>query len=41
VIISLDAGLFAAIDTVASQQKMTRSAFLAKAARNEIERRRV
>jgi predicted RNase H-like HicB family nuclease len=39
--ISLDAGILAAIDATASQQKLTRSAFIAKATRNEIERRRV
>ena len=37
--ISLDAGMLAAIDTVASARKQTRSGFLAQAARHEIERR--
>lgn len=34
--ISLDSGILAAIDTAASARKLTRSAFLAQAARNEI-----
>lgn len=33
---SLDSGILAAIDTAASDRKLTRSAFLAQAARNEI-----
>jgi predicted RNase H-like HicB family nuclease len=37
--ISLDRGMLDAIDTVASARKLTRSAFLAQAARNEIEGR--
>lgn len=37
--ISLDAGILAAIDMAASHRKLTRSAFLAHAARNEIEGR--
>ena len=34
--ISLDSGILAAIDTAASARKLTRSAFLAQAAHNEI-----
>lgn len=37
--ISLDAGILTAIDIAASHRKLTRSAFLAEAARNEIEGR--
>ncbi len=37
--ISLDRGMLDAIDRAASERKLTRSAFLADAARNEIERR--
>jgi predicted RNase H-like HicB family nuclease len=37
--ISLDRGMLDAIDTAASARKLTRSAFLAQAARNEIEGR--
>jgi predicted RNase H-like HicB family nuclease len=38
--ISLDQSMLDAIDTAASQRRLTRSAFLAEAARNEIEGRR-
>ena len=38
--ISLDRGMLDAIDRVATERRLTRSAFLADAARNEIERRR-
>lgn len=38
--ISLDRGMLDAIDHAASERRLTRSAFLADAARNEIERRR-
>ena len=38
--ISLDRGMLDAIDRAASERRLTRSAFLADAARNEIERRR-
>jgi predicted RNase H-like HicB family nuclease len=38
--ISLDRSMLAAIDSAASMRKLTRSAFLAEAARNEIEGRR-
>jgi len=34
--LSLDKGILAAIDTAASTRKLTRSAFIAEAARNEI-----
>ena len=37
--ISLDRGMLDAIDRAASERSLTRSAFLADAARNEIERR--
>jgi predicted RNase H-like HicB family nuclease len=37
--ISLDQGMLDAIDTAAATRKLTRSAFLAEAARNEIEGR--
>jgi predicted RNase H-like HicB family nuclease len=37
--ISIDQGILDAIDMAASQRKLTRSAFLAEAARNEIEGR--
>lgn len=37
--ISLDRGMLAAIDAAAGQRKLTRSAFLSEAARNEIEGR--
>ena len=37
--VSLDMGTLAAIDTAASARKLTRSAFLAEAARNEIQGR--
>ena len=37
--ISIDQGMLAAIDSAASERKLTRSAFLAEAARNEIEGR--
>jgi predicted RNase H-like HicB family nuclease len=37
--ISIDQGMLDAIDTAASERKLTRSAFLAEAARNEIEGR--
>ena len=37
--ISLDRGMLDAIDRAATERKLTRSAFLADAARNEIERR--
>jgi predicted RNase H-like HicB family nuclease len=37
--ISIDGGILAAIDTAAAARKLTRSAFLAEAARNEIEGR--
>ena len=37
--ISLDRGVLAAIDSAARSRRMTRSAFLAQAARNEIEGR--
>ena len=37
--ISLDRGMLDAIDRAAHERKLTRSAFLADAARNEIERR--
>jgi predicted RNase H-like HicB family nuclease len=37
--ISLDRGMLDAIDRAASERKLTRSAFLADAARHEIERR--
>ncbi len=36
--ISLERGMLRAIDTAAKQRKLTRSAFLAQAARNEINR---
>ena len=38
--ISLDRGMLDAIDRAATERSLTRSAFLADAARNEIERRR-
>lgn len=38
--ISLDRGMLDAIDHAAAERRLTRSAFLADAARNEIERRR-
>ncbi len=38
--ISLDRGMLDAIDTAAAVRRLTRSAFLAEAARNEIEGRR-
>lgn len=38
--ISLDAGMLDAIDKAAAERRLTRSAFLADAARNEIEGRR-
>jgi len=38
--LSLDRGILDAIDTAAAERKLTRSAFLAQAARNEIEGRR-
>ena len=38
--ISLDRGMLDAIDRAAAERRLTRSAFLADAARNEIERRR-
>lgn len=38
--ISLDRSMLAAIDSAASMRRLTRSAFLAEAARNEIEGRR-
>ena len=38
--ISLDRGMLDAIDRAAAERHLTRSAFLADAARNEIERRR-
>ena len=38
--ISLDRGMLDAIDVAAAQRHLTRSAFLADAARNEIEQRR-
>jgi predicted RNase H-like HicB family nuclease len=38
--ISLDRGMLDAIDTAAAMRRLTRSAFLAEAARNEIEGRR-
>ena len=38
--ISLDRGMLDAIDRVATERRLTRSAFLTDAARNEIERRR-
>ncbi len=38
--ISLDRGMLDAIDKAAAERSLTRSAFLADAARNEIERRR-
>lgn len=38
--LSLDRGMLDAIDTAASLRKLTRSAFLVEAARNEIEGRR-
>lgn len=38
--LSLDRGMVDAIDTAAAARKLTRSAFLAQAARNEIEGRR-
>ncbi len=38
--ISLDRGMLDAIDTAAALRRLTRSAFLAEAARNEIEGRR-
>lgn len=38
--LSLDRGMVDAIDTAAALRKLTRSAFLAEAARNEIEGRR-
>jgi predicted RNase H-like HicB family nuclease len=38
--ISMDRSMLAAIDSAASLRKLTRSAFLAEAARNEIEGRR-
>ncbi len=38
--ISLDKGMLDAIDRAAAERKLTRSAFLADAARNEIEMRR-
>ena len=37
--ISLDRGMLDAIDRAAAERRLTRSAFLANAARNEIERR--
>jgi len=37
--VSIDAGVLNAIDTVASERKVTRSAFIAQAALNEIEGR--
>ena len=37
--VSLDRGMLAAIDAAAEQRKLTRSAFLSEAARNEIEGR--
>lgn len=37
--VSLDMGMLAAIDGAADERKLTRSAFLAEAARNEIEGR--
>lgn len=37
--ISLDRGILDAIDKAASERSLTRSAFIAQAARNEIERR--
>jgi hypothetical protein len=37
--ISIDQGMLDAIDNAAAQRKLTRSAFLAEAARNEIEGR--
>src|SRR5690606_7538040 len=37
--ISLDRGILEAIDKAASERSLTRSAFIAQAARNEIERR--
>jgi predicted RNase H-like HicB family nuclease len=39
--ISLDRGMLEAIDRAASERNLTRSAFLADAARNEIEHRRL
>jgi metal-responsive CopG/Arc/MetJ family transcriptional regulator len=38
--ISIDRATLAAIDMAAGQRRLTRSAFLAEAARNEIEGRR-
>lgn len=38
--LSLDSGMLDAIDRAASERNLTRSAFLAQAARNEIEHRR-
>ncbi|HKT85621.1 MAG TPA: type II toxin-antitoxin system HicB family antitoxin [Novosphingobium sp.] len=37
--LSLDSGILAAIDKIAAERSLTRSAFLAQAARNEIEGR--
>lgn len=37
--LSLDRGMLAAIDAAASARRLTRSSFLAEAARNEIEGR--